>query len=174
MHSIMAPKNLMMLFILFFSYAHSRAQTDTTDVASDIEQPAFEGGEASLRDYFEENYPIKARREGIEGHITVSFVVETDGQISEARVLEAHYYRAVIAPFSKRVKHVPIFEDFDADIYRIMNKRVLAVVNKMPKWKAGTKEGVPHKMNCTLPIVYKLNATTAPVQVIQFPTSFIR
>ena len=162
-------KNLCgIIFFLLQMIAHSDAQSASTS----IEQPQFVGGECALQKYVEENYPLAERRNGIDGKVLVSLVVEADGQISEAKILEAHYYKAGFKACSKKVKHVPQFEDQEPRLYRQMNHQILKMVYAMPKWQAGKKDGLPVRMPFTLPITYELNAGTMPLMVFM-PTSML-
>lgn len=156
MYSIIAPKNLMIMFILFFSYAHCWAQTDTTLLQSNIENPQYEGGIEALHKYFDLNYPTAARLEGIEGKVLVSFTVEKDGQICDIKIKEAQYFKSMVSPFSIKIIRVPQYEKQEPSLYRSMNRHIIKVIKGMPKWKAGKINGVPVRVSYSIPIVYKL------------------
>ena len=54
-----------------------------------VEQmPMFPGGPAALKEYLAKNvkYPIPAQENGISGRVVISFVVETDGSITQVQV----------------------------------------------------------------------------------------
>ena len=95
------------------------------DVFTIVETPAtFVGGKRALATYLQENmrYPKQARNLGVEGKVTVQFIVETDGSISNVEVLKG------------------IGAGCDAEAKR--------VVKNSPLWKPGTQQGtaVRHKM----------------------------
>lgn len=56
-------------------------------------KPSFPGGHEALLDYINKNrkYPEDAYREGIEGRVTCSFVVNPDGNISHLRVIKGSH-----------------------------------------------------------------------------------
>ena len=83
------------------------------------ETPTFPGGDEALAKYINENtkYPSAAKENGVEGVVTVGFVVMTDGSLQNVKV----------------VKMV------DPDL----EKEALRVVNGMPKWTPAEKNGTP-------------------------------
>lgn len=96
------------------------------------EMPTFKGGEAALVAYLSEKieYPAIAREVGEEGTIYVEYIVETDGSISNLKVLRG------------------ISESLDREAKR--------VVSSMPNWNPAKDKGklVPCKM--VLPIKFIL------------------
>lgn len=118
-------------------------QPETIVVAAPQEEPVFTvveqmpkypGGEDALVKYLSENikYPENARKKGIQGTVFVTFVVEKDGKVSNARVLRG----------------------VDTEL----DKEALRVVSEMPKWFPGKEGGKPVKVQYNLPIAYKLDA----------------
>lgn len=111
-----------------------RAKSDD-DIYSAVEEPAqFPGGLDALRTFISENmlYPAVARQQGIEGSTFVSFVVETDGSITNAAV----------------VKGTSLECDMEA-------KRV---VEMFPKWIPGKQSGSIVRSRFVIPIKFKLAA----------------
>jgi len=88
--------------------------------------------EYNLSAYIKENlrYPSKARRNNIVGRVKVQFVVDEEGNIINAKVIEG--------------------------IGGGCDKEALRVVKQMPKWKPGTLDGKPVKIIYTLPILFYL------------------
>jgi protein TonB len=76
------------------------------------------------------NYPELAKETNIEGRVTIKFVVNEDGSISDARIIRK--------------------------IGGGCEEEALRVVNSMPKWKPGKKNGVAVKVYCTLPVSFVL------------------
>ncbi len=95
--------------------------------------PEFSGGEAKLMAFLRQNikYPAQAIEADIQGTVVVEFVVEPDGSISNAKVLEG--------------------------LGGGCSKEALRVVNKMPKWKPGIQAGNPVRVFFTLPIEFTLD-----------------
>ena len=98
-----------------------------------VEQmPQFPGGPAALMEYLSQNvkYPEEAYKNGTQGRVIATFVVEKDGSITEARIA-----RSVDA---------------------LLDAEALRVVNAMPKWKPGMQSGEPVRVKYTIPITFKL------------------
>jgi TonB family protein len=95
--------------------------------------PVFTGGEDALSKYIKTNiiYPEEAKTKGIEGIVTVKFVVNTDGSVSDAKVMQG------------------IDASLDAEAVR--------VVNSLPKFeKPGIQSGVAVRVYYSLPISFTL------------------
>ena len=98
-----------------------------------VEQmPEFPGGMAELMKFLSENvlYPAEAEKAKQQGRVIVSFIVETDGTVSNPKVL-------------KKVSDL-----LDAEAVR--------VVNSMPKWKPGMQNGEAVRVKYTIPITFRL------------------
>ncbi len=106
---------------------------NTEEVVSIAEvDPEFPGGIEALYKYMVDNvkYPEKAKADKIEGRVFVAFVIEKDGSVTNAKVVRG------------------VSDEIDAEALR--------VVSAMPKWKPGTKQGNPVRVQYNLPIVFKL------------------
>jgi periplasmic protein TonB len=99
------------------------------------EQAQFPGGMTAMREYLKKNlmYPEIARDAEIQGKCYIRFIVNTDGSISDVRVLRG-------------VADCP-----ECD------KEAMRVVKSMPKWAPGKVNGKAVRMNYNLPIVFKLS-----------------
>lgn len=102
----------------------------------DDELPSFPGGDAKLREWIKKNmkYPSYAKNNGIEGQVLVVFIVEKDGSISNAEV--------------------------SWGVDPSLDQEALRIVNKMPKWKPGTQNGVAMRVKYRLPITFTLKKET--------------
>ena len=107
------------------------ANTDEVFKVVEVD-PEFPGGEEALYKYLAENikYPEKAKNNKVEGRVYITFVIEKDGSVSDAKVLRS------------------VNEELDAEALR--------VINAMPKWKPGTQRGVPVRVQYNIPIYFKL------------------
>ena len=96
------------------------------------DDPEFPGGMDSLLAFLQRNivYPELARENGIEGKVYVTFVVETDGSISNVKVLR--------------------------DIGGGCGQEAVRVVKLMPKWKPGKQAGKVVRVQYNLPIYFVL------------------
>lgn len=107
------------------------ANTDEVFKVVEVD-PEFPGGEEALYKYLAENikYPEKAKNNKVEGRVYITFVIEKDGNVSDAKVLRS------------------VNEELDAEALR--------VINAMPKWKPGMQRGVPVRVQYNIPITFKL------------------
>ncbi len=106
-----------------------------SDILEIVDEPAeFPGGMDAMREYLKKNmmYPMSAKEAGIEGKCYLRFIVNTDGSISNVRV----------------VRGVADCPECD--------KEAMRVVKNMPNWKPGRMNGKDVKMYFTLPIAFKL------------------
>ena len=96
------------------------------------DMPEFPGGPEAMLKYISShiNYPQEAIDNGIEGAVYISFVVERDGSIGEAKVLRG--------------------------IGGGCSEEALRVVNSMPNWKPGKQRGKVVRTRYNLPIRFKL------------------
>jgi len=96
------------------------------------EQPGYPGGEESRIKFLQDNikYPEEAKELGIQGKVFVTFVVEVDGSITDARVLRG--------------------------IGGGCDEEAIRVVKSMPKWVPGKQRGVPVRVQFNLPIKFTL------------------
>lgn len=95
--------------------------------------PGFPGGDAELYSYLNKNikYPDKAKLEGIQGRVFVTFIVEKDGSVTNARILRG--------------------------IGGGCDEEALRVIESMPNWTPGTQDGKPERVSFNLPIKFMLN-----------------
>ena len=96
------------------------------------EMPQFPGGPYALFEFISKNiqYPKEAEDANLQGRVIVSFVVEKDGSVSNAKVVR------------------PIDPLLDAEALR--------VVNSMPKWIPGKQNGEAIRIKYTVPVTFRL------------------
>lgn len=81
-------------------------------------------------------YPEYAKKTGAQGRVVVSFIVEKDGSISNARVTKP--------------------------TYSSLDEEALRVVNAMPKWTPGKVNGKPEKIKYSIPINFRQDDAASP------------
>ena len=127
-------KVALMMLVLLFSFMTSTAQTKKNDMVFDVVEvmPQFPGGQIAMMKYIMENmkYPEQAMKEGIQGRVTVRFIVEKDGSISDVK---------------------PVLS-----VHPLLNKEAVRVVESMPKWTPGKHNGKPVRVRFNLPVMFKL------------------
>lgn len=93
------------------------------------EKPEFPGGGNKLLGYINDTrrYPAEAYAHGIEGRVTCSFVVNTDGTVSNISLLRG--------------------------VEPSLNREAVRIISKMPAWSPGKKDGhaVPVRVICSVP-----------------------
>ena len=75
-------------------------------------------------------YPADAEKQKIEGRVIATFIVETDGSISNIEVAR------------------PVFPSLDAEAVRVLSG--------MPKWTPGRQNGKEVRVKYTVPISFNL------------------
>lgn len=127
-------KVALMMLVLLFSFMTSTAQTKKNNMVFDVVEvmPQFPGGQIAMMKYIMENmkYPEQAMKEGIQGRVTVRFIVEKDGSISDVK---------------------PVLS-----VHPLLNKEAVRVVESMPKWTPGKQNGKPVRVRFNLPVMFKL------------------
>lgn len=96
------------------------------------QQPMFPGGPTALMKFLNENtkYPVVAQENGVQGRVTVQFVVEKDGSVSDVHVLKG--------------------------VDPSLDKEAVRVVKSMPRWTPGKQNGITVRVNYRVPVLFRL------------------
>ena len=96
--------------------------------------PQFPGGNSEMYKFIADNlkYPVVDQEMGIQGRVTVRFVVSKTGEITNLELIKG------ISP--------------------TCDKEALRVIKSMPKWVPGKQSGNPVQVYFTMPIVFKLKS----------------
>lgn len=130
--------NLPIRFRLDGQPAPSKQNTAPKEVFMVVENmPEFPGGSDALLDFLAKNihYPSVAKANGVEGMVAVQYIVETDGSVSDAKVVKG--------------------------IGAGCDEEALRVINSMPKWQPGLQKGQKVRVKYILPIRFKLDGRNA-------------
>ena len=94
--------------------------------------PEYPGGQAALFEYLSTNvkYPADAEKKKVEGRVLVTFIVNTDGSITDIEVVRK------------------AFPSLDAEAVR--------VISGMPKWIPGEQKGQKVRVKYTVPLTFRL------------------
>ena len=95
-----------------------------------VEQPATFKGNVNKWLATHINYPPAAADAGIQGRVTVRFIVNKDGSVTDVTVLKG--------------------------VDRDLDKEAVRAVKSMPKWQPGKNNGVAVRSYFTLPVVFRL------------------
>ena len=119
-----------------FEFDMDVVEDDSEEIFTELEDPAtFKGGGlGDFRNWVMDRvrYPQFAQENGIQGNVIVEFVIDETGQLGRIKVLQSPD---------------PVLSD-----------AVIAVLQKSPKWKPGTKRGKAVKQKFVLPVRFKLTA----------------
>ena len=90
------------------------------------------GGMAAVLEYIQKNmqYPESAKKNGTQGRVTVQFVIDKEGNVTEPKVIRS------------------VDKELDAEAIRL--------VKSMPKWKPGMQKGEVVAVKYTMPVLFKL------------------
>jgi TonB family protein len=96
------------------------------------QKPEFPGGEESLIKYLQENlkYPAQAKKQGIQGNVLISFMVEENGKVSTVQILHG--------------------------IGGGCDEEAVRVISGMPSWKPAEKEGKNERVLFKMPVTFRL------------------
>lgn len=99
----------------------------------ELDPPSFPGGNEGLKKFLsrEVKYPVLAKKNGIQGRVIVSFVVDVDGEISDINI--------------------------ERSVDPSLDREAARVVKSMPKWIPGKVDGKPVKVRYAVPIAFRLN-----------------
>ncbi len=120
------------LFPLVIFSQSTTVEINTDSVYRFVNQPPeFPGGDSGCNNYLRNTlvYPEQALADSIEGKVYVEFVVETDGSISNVKIIRG------------------IGGDCDEEVLRI--------ISDMPAWAPGKLNGIPVRVSKTLPVNFR-------------------
>lgn len=94
--------------------------------------PEFPGGMKALMDFIQKNirYPEEARKNGIQGRVAVSVVIDENGRVTAPVIMRSRY--------------------------PALDEEALRIVGLMPQWKPGMQQGKAVKVEFTFPVTFKL------------------
>ena len=112
------------------------SQPDVFDMVD--EMPQFPGGMPAMMQYLSSNirYPEDAKEAGAQGRVIVSFIVEKDGSISNAKVTK------------------PTYSSLDEEALRL--------VSAMPNFIPGKQNGEAVRVKYSFPVSFRLGSKEAP------------
>ncbi|WP_315083363.1 M56 family metallopeptidase [Bacteroides heparinolyticus] len=98
-----------------------------------VEQmPEFPGGLPALMRFLSENikYPVLAQKAGTQGKVTIRFIVDTEGNITNPEVVQG--------------------------VDPLLDAEAIRVISGMPKWKPGKQRGEVVNVRYALPVTFRL------------------
>lgn len=97
------------------------------------EKPSFNGGDANEFSKWVNSqlvYPEIAKENGVQGRVTLQFTVETDGRVTNVKVLRG--------------------------VDPSLDKEAVKVVSSSPKWKPGKQRDRAVRVTYTFPVIFQL------------------
>ena len=96
-------------------------------------QPQFPGGEHGLINFVNKTrvYPYHAYKNKVQGRVLCSFIVGTDGRVSNVRVIRSSGDES-------------------------LNREAMRVIGEMPRWTVGKVGGMAVPVRVVLPIAFRL------------------
>ena len=126
-------KGLVDAVIIDDEYADEVADEKELTMAELDVTPKFKGGEANLFSQWVDSqleYPKVAKENGVQGRVTLQLTIETDGRVTNVKVLRS------------------VDESLDNEAVR--------VVSKSPRWSPGYLNGKPVRVTYTFPVIFQL------------------
>jgi len=121
--------------VVGFNSQEKSVKTDDEVFVVVEEMPEFPGGNLEMRKFLAQNvkYPVEAQKKGIQGKVYVTFVVNKDGSVSNAKISRS--------------------------VDPILDAEAVRVVSILPKWKPGRQRGQDVAVLFTVPINFALSST---------------
>ena len=133
-------KLTLILVTLLMTVSYATAQEEDNNYEGSIcidtfigKSPEFPGGTDSLYKFLESNlkYPEDAKKDSIQGRVICRFTIDTDGSITDIRVLRS------------------VHPSLDAEAVR--------VISAMPKWVPAETDGKKTRCKFVFPVVFKMD-----------------
>lgn len=108
-------------------------QEEENKIFDIVEQPpSFPGGNSALMEYLGKNvkYPVVAQENGVQGRVTVVFVVERDGSVTDVKVAKS--------------------------VDPSLDREAARVVASMPRWIPGKQNGSAVRVKFNVPVSFRL------------------
>lgn len=102
------------------------------DVPKADQMASYPGGMMALTSYISRHiqYPKEAEQRRIEGSVTVSFIIEKDGSLSDVKVINS--------------------------VHPLLDAEAVRVVKTLPKWNPSIVKGNPVRTSYSLPVPFKI------------------
>ncbi len=130
---IFYPVFILSLFYFQPVNAQEIAKRDSVYTNVDV-LPEFPGGLDQFKNFMmnEIVYPPAAKKEGIQGKVYVSFTVNKNGAVTDAKIVKG--------------------------VHELLDKEALRVVETMPEWTPGKHKGEIVNVRYTVPVNFALSS----------------
>jgi len=129
--NLVFPMVLLFIFVLGVNAQDNKGHDEVFLVVDNM--PKYPGGEEALRKDIAEaiKYPEEAKKKNISGKVFVSFVVNKEGKVENAKI--------------------------ERGVDPLLDKEALRVTGLLKTWTPGAQMGIKVKVQFTLPINFALN-----------------
>lgn len=107
--------------------------TTTVYLSEEVDvHPSFPGGDRQMLEFInsERHYPAEAYRDGIEGRVLCSVLIDSDGTIAGVEVVRG--------------------------VERSLDAEAMRIIEAMPKWQPGRIGDTPVPTLCLIPVSFRL------------------
>lgn len=121
------------------TYSKTDEEIKNEEIYSIVDvMPKYPHGERELAGFIAHNmrYPKEARQQGVEGRVLCSFIVSSDGSISNIEIVQG------------------LHSELDTEAIRVLSM--------MSKWVPGERSGQKVNVKCLLPIDFTINEEPIP------------
>lgn len=143
------------LFVLLFAFAMAfpfyAVSQEKDEVYNEVDKmPEFQNGLDGLIKFLQDNvrYPAEAAEDGIQGKVYVGFIVGTRGEVSEVKITRG--------------------------VHPLLDAEAVRVVEIMPPWTPGEKDGEKVRVAYSIPISFTLTENSTATNPAKIDTIRIR
>ena len=122
------------------------------------QMPRFPGGDAAFNQYMAQHvrYPEVATENGVEGTVTVKFIVEADGRITHVQAVDSPSDEADAKVYAYGPSDKQPSEDEDDEGHRALREAAEELFRGMPPFEPGRQSGKPVRVQLTKKVIYAL------------------
>lgn len=122
------------------------------------QMPRFPGGDAAFNQYIAQHvrYPEVATENGVEGTVTVKFIVEADGRITHVQAVDSPSDEADANVYAYGASDKQSSQDEDDEGHRALREAAEELFRGMPPFEPGRQSGKPVRVQLTKKVNYAL------------------
>ncbi len=122
------------------------------------QMPRFPGGDAAFYQYMAQHvrYPEVATENGVEGTVTVKFIVEADGRITHVQAVDSPSDEADAKVYAYGPSDKQPSEAEDDESHRALREAAVELFRGMPPFEPGRQSGKPVRVQMTKKVNYAL------------------
>ena len=136
----------------------TNAEADNEIYDEAEQKPRFPGGDAAFNQYIAQHvrYPKAAAENGVEGSVTVQFIVEPDGRITNVHAIDSPSEEADAKVYAYGASDKQPSEAEDDEGHRALREAAEELFRGMPPYEPGLQNGKPVRVKMTNTVNYGL------------------